>query len=62
MFYLDIQNVYNFQSDQPDYLLRVTDENGVPVTDPENPDKYVLKTLKSTAGTILPTLGIMVEF
>jgi len=62
MFYLDIQNLYNFKADQPDYLIRVTDENGIPVTDPENPDKYVLKTVESTAGTILPTLGIMVEF
>jgi hypothetical protein len=62
MFYLDIQNVYNFKADQPDYLIRVTDENGVPITDPEDPDKYVLKTVESTSGTILPTLGIMIEF
>jgi outer membrane receptor for ferrienterochelin and colicin len=62
MFYLDIQNIYNFKADQPDYLIRVTDDDGVPITDPDNPDKYVLKTVESSSGTILPTIGIMVEF
>lgn len=62
MFYLDIQNIYNFKADQPDFLIRVTDENGIPVTDPNNPDKYILKTVESTSGTILPTIGIMIEF
>jgi len=62
MLYFDVQNVYNFQAEQPDYLERVEDANGNPVTDPSDPNKYLLKTIKNTVGTVLPTLGIMVEF
>jgi len=62
MLYFDVQNAYNFKSDQPDYLLRVEDANGKPLTDPNDPGKYVLKTLKNSSGTVLPTLGIMIEF
>ena len=62
MLYFDVQNAYNFKSDQPDYLTRAEDANGSPITDPDNPNKYLLKTLKNTSGTVLPTLGIMIEF
>ncbi len=62
MLYFDIQNAYNFKADQQDYLVRVEDGNGKPVTDPNDPNKYLLKTIKSNSGTVLPTLGIMVEF
>ncbi len=62
MLYFDVQNAYNFKADQQDYLVRVEDENGKPLTDPNDPNKYVLKTLKNTSGTVLPTLGIMIEF
>jgi outer membrane receptor for ferrienterochelin and colicin len=62
MLYFDVQNAYNFKADQPDYLVRAEDSNGSPLTDPDNPAKYQLKTLKSIAGTVLPTIGIMIEF
>jgi len=62
MLYFDIQNAYNFKSDQPDYLLRAEDVNGTPITDPNDPTKYLLRTLKNSSGTVLPTLGIMIEF
>ena len=62
MLYFDVQNAYNFKSDQPDYLVRAEDGTGKPLTDPNDPNKYLLKTLKSNSGTVLPTLGIMIEF
>ena len=62
MFYLDIQNVYNFQSDQPPSLVQQTDANGIPLTDPKDSSRYLLKTIASSSGTILPTIGIMIEF
>ncbi len=62
MLYFDIQNAYNFKSDRQDYLVRVEDAGGNPVTDPNNSGKYLLKTIKSSGGTVLPTIGIMVEF
>ena len=62
MLYFDIQNAYNFKADQQDYLVRAEDGNGTPLTDPNDPNKYLLKTIKNTSGTVLPTLGIMIEF
>ena len=62
MLYVDIQNVYNFQADQPDLLLRETDSSGNPVTDPSDPMKYSLKYVKNSSGTVLPTLGVIIEF
>jgi outer membrane receptor for ferrienterochelin and colicin len=62
MLYTDIQNVYNHKADQPDILLRESDINGNPVTDPGDPQKYLLKYVESEAGTVLPTIGIMIEF
>jgi outer membrane receptor for ferrienterochelin and colicin len=64
-FYVDIQNAYNFKADQQADLVRVMDANGMPVianpTAPEAQQHYVLKQLKSDAGTILPTIGIIIE-
>jgi hypothetical protein len=62
MLYADVQNVYNFKADQPPLLIQETDSNGVPVTDPDNPLKYKLKYLDNEAGTVLPTIGVIIEF
>lgn len=62
MLYLDVQNVYNHKADQPPILVTESDSNGDPVTDPSDPLKYSLKYLPSEAGTVLPTVGIIIEF
>ena len=62
MLYFDVQNAYNFKAEQQDYLVRAEDGTGAPITDPNDPMKYLLKTIKNTSGTVLPTLGIMIEF
>ena len=62
MLYTDIQNVYNHRADQPPLLIKEYDSNGTPVTDPSNPLKYSLKYIEAQAGTILPTVGIIIEF
>lgn len=61
MFYLDIQNLYNFKAEQPDYVIREQDENGGYKTT-DNGTDYVLKRIENASGTVLPTIGIMVEF
>ena len=61
MFYLDIQNVYNFKARQPDYIVRKEDENGDYILTDDG-TRYVLERVKSESGTILPTIGIMAEF
>lgn len=59
MLYVDIQNAYNFQAEGLDYVLRERDENGNLIIED---GAYQLRRIPSTAGTILPTIGIMVEF
>ena len=62
MLYADVQNVYNHKADQPPLLIRESDNNKIPVTDPVNPLKYKLKYLKNESGTVLPTIGVIIEF
>ncbi len=63
MLYLDIQNLYNFKSDEPDKFIPESDNNGNFIVDVNNPDRYLMKTIVSEgAGTILPSLGIIVQF
>jgi hypothetical protein len=62
MLYADIQNVYNFKADQPPILIREADNNKLPVTDPEDPLRYSLKYIKNMSGTVLPTIGVIMEF
>jgi hypothetical protein len=60
--YMDIQNLYNFKADQQKVLLL----DGVnPIINPGDPiaqQRYKLKELSTTGGTVLPTLGIIIQF
>ncbi len=64
MVYLDVQNVYNFKSDAPDNIVRKEDESGNPITfvDDDGIERYELKRLRNRLGSVLPTIGIMLEF
>ncbi len=62
MIYADVQNIYNHQADQPAILIRESDANGIPLTDPVDPLRYIPKFIDGSSGTVLPTIGIMVEF
>jgi outer membrane receptor for ferrienterochelin and colicin len=62
MLYADVQNIYNHQADQPPILVQEKDSNGIPLTDPGDPDRYVLKYISGSSGTVLPTIGVIVEF
>ena len=63
--YLDIQNLYNFKADEQDNLTNL-DENGNPVIinpdDPYSQQLYELRRIQSESGTVLPTVGVIVEF
>jgi hypothetical protein len=61
-WYLDIQNVYNFQAEQPPLTLAVRNADGSIRVKPDDPSRYELRTIANPAGTILPTIGIIVEF
>ena len=60
--YLDIQNLYNFKSEE---LPRITnlDKQGQKMIDPNNSAKYLLREIPSEgSGTILPTIGLIFNF
>lgn len=60
-FYIDIQNFYNYQSQSQDLVLREQDAAGNYLTT-DNGTRYVLRTVRNTSGTVLPTIGVQVEF
>lgn len=58
--YLDLQNITGSKLKQPDAFM----STGV-IENPEAPhseQRYVMKTVKQESGTILPTIGLTVEF
>lgn len=60
--YLDIQNVYNFKFKGVDYLTIERDASGNGVVDPGNPGAYIPRFLPNRSGTVIPTLGVIVDF
>lgn len=63
MFYIDIQNVLNFKAPQPDILVNTQPDGSVKTfVDPEGNLRYELRTLPNTAGTVLPSIGIMIDW
>ena len=60
--YLDIQNLYGFKTETQPFLDVVRDDSGNPIEDPNQPDSYLTKEVENTAGTILPSIGLMIEF
>ena len=61
-FYLDIENATAASFELNPYLDTVKDEAGQSVSNPSDPSRYLLTTIPNTAGTLLPTVGIVVEF
>jgi len=60
--YLDIQNILNSKSEQQPYLSIQRDASGNGITDPASPSRYLPLYIPNESGTILPSLGIIVEF
>jgi len=61
-WYVDVQNIYNFQAEQPPVLIPVRDDSGNPQVDPRDPSRYQVKLVDNPAGSVLPTVGVIVEF
>ncbi len=60
--YLDIQNIYNFKAKTQPYLDVERDASGNPIEDPNNSLAYKTREIENDSGTILPSIGLMVEF
>ncbi|MFT6802705.1 MAG: hypothetical protein ACJA2N_001895, partial [Salibacteraceae bacterium] len=60
--YIDIQNIYNFKANGQPYIDVVRDANGSPVTNPAQPDSYLTRQLDNEIGTLLPSIGLQLDF
>lgn len=60
--YLDIQNLLNSQYSTGKILLTKKDENGNPLIDPMDDNKYQTFTSDNLGGNLLPTIGVIFEF
>ena len=60
--YIDIQNITNNTTEEQPYFSVERDANGVPITNPTNPDYYIPKRIENVSGTVIPGVGIIVEF
>ncbi|TNF48464.1 MAG: TonB-dependent receptor [Bacteroidetes bacterium] len=61
-FYLDIQNMYGYKTTVAPTLLLQKDEQGNPLTDPNDPNRYLTKEVANTSGIVQPTIGVVIEF
>jgi len=64
--YVDIQNMLNTKTTSSTFLVQELDAEGNPIienpSDPVELQRYRMKELESAVGTILPTIGIIIEF
>lgn len=60
--YVDVQNLYNFKQAGAPNLVTVTDDAGNDLIDPVFGNRYQVKQVVNESGTVLPTIGIIVEF
>jgi len=60
--YIDIQNIYNFESEGLPYIDVRKDESGIPIEDPSDASKYLTYLIDNPNGIILPSIGLMIEF
>ncbi len=60
--YFDVENAYAFQATLPANLTLVRDEEtDEAILDPTDPTRYQLKELENVSGTVLPSIGIIIE-
>jgi len=59
--YIDVQNVYAYQTESTPIYTNL-DAAGNPAVNSSDPTRYVLREISSLSGTILPTLGLMINF
>ena len=60
--YIDIQNIYNFQAISQPFLDVERDDSGDPIIDPNNPQSYEISEIENISGTVLPSIGLMIDF
>ena len=63
IFYADIQNIYNYKALGPDELVPVENPDGSYRKDPDREGYYQMRSIKNElGGTVLPSVGVIVDF
>lgn len=63
ILYADVQNVYNYKALGPDVLVPEENDDGSYRVDPEHEGHYAMRWMRNEiGGTILPSVGIIVDF
>lgn len=57
--YADVQNVYNYQAESTPIWTNLSPDGNIQEKDAE---RYQLRQIEAFAGTVLPTIGIIVKF
>jgi hypothetical protein len=60
--YLDIQNFFSYKYLGPATLIARQDNQGNLLKDPNNQSQYLKDYLPNESGTVLPTIGIILDF
>jgi len=59
--YVDVQNVYNAQINLAPFLDVQRNDAGEPLVDPMNNNSFMPNNIANVVGTVLPTIGIIIE-
>jgi len=59
--YLDIQNVFSTSTPLKPILDVERDENGVPIQNAEMKGSYIPRFIADGSGTLLPSIGLIIE-
>lgn len=59
--YFDIQNAYGFAAPAPPYLDVVRDDNDNLLVNPLDPTSYQTRLIDNATGSVLPSVGIVIE-
>lgn len=62
ILYADIQNIYNHKTKSPDLLVPEENADGSYRVNPARPDHYLMRYIKNDTGTLLPSVGVIIEF
>ncbi len=60
--YLDIQNILGSENQEQGFLTPLVDTDGNALIDPSDPSKYLLEEVENTSGTVLPKIGVIMDF
>jgi outer membrane receptor for ferrienterochelin and colicin len=60
--YFDVQNLYGSVAEEQPFLTVRRDAQGNPLPNPTDPTRYDTYLVDNESGTLLPSIGIMIEF